>query len=87
MVLPPLARPLPAAWCRYGLEALRMECLRVLAASITIDNATAYALLAHEHSCAQLMQVLIHKGCHQSVHPASSCAVVIAPRAIAPYLT
>ncbi len=43
--------------CRYGLPALRKECVKVMISSLSLETTPTFALLAHEHSCPDLMQV------------------------------
>jgi hypothetical protein len=41
------------------MKTLRAECLRVMCSNITLDSATAYALLANEHSCPELFDACV----------------------------
>lgn len=56
-VPPADAATLFTAAARYGLPALRAECLRVLVAHTTVESAATHALLAAEQGCPELMQV------------------------------
>lgn len=43
--------------CRYGMTGLRSACLKVVIASINLDNVCHHMLLAHDHKCSELSQV------------------------------
>jgi hypothetical protein len=49
--------PHPTAWCRYGLSGLRSACLKVVVATLDLDNVCHNMLLAHDHKCSELSQV------------------------------
>ena len=56
--VPPVdAATLFGAAARYGLAALRAECLRVLVQHTTVESVTTHVLLAAEQQCPELMQV------------------------------
>lgn len=55
---------------RYGLEGLRAACLKVVIATIDLDNVCNHVLLAHDHKCSELFQVrqqAIHEFCFPQI--------------------
>lgn len=58
---------------RYGLAALRAECLRVLCATTTIETVSTHVLLAFEQQCTELMQVRALTTIRGILQAASSC--------------
>ena len=62
--MPPALVPCLLSRCRYGLPALRGECLWVLCATTTVETVSTHVLLAYEHQCSELMQVGDTRGCN-----------------------
>ena len=45
---------------RYGLAGLRVAALKVVIATLDLDNVCHSVLLAHDHKCSELSQVCLH---------------------------
>jgi hypothetical protein len=42
---------------RYGLAGLRSACLKMIIATLSLDNVCSSVLLAHDHNVSELAQV------------------------------